>query len=452
MSNNNNNDKFKSRLGIVAATAGSAVGLGNLWGFSYKAGTNGGGNFVLLYLFSVLFIGIPVMLTEFVIGREGQGGPVGSIENITGNKKSPFVLGGYIGALCTFLILSFYCVIAGWSISYLINGLTHGFSQFATIDSASYFTATTEVFGKQVFFQGIFVILTVLVVMLGIQNGIEKLSKIMMPLLFAIIILLVGYNLTLPGFHDALNFLFMPSEFPEGSSLLTVFPAALGQAFFSLSLGMGAIITYARAVDSDENINTITAQVAVCDTAVALLAGLAIFPIIFSAGLSADAGPGLAFVALPVGFAQMPFGYFFGNLFFLLLFVAALTSSISMLENTLTIVLDKVKIHRKLATIIVGLIVFFFGILSQAGLGYSSGILESITGATTFLDQLDAFTMKFLIPIGAFIFTILVGYRMDPEVVKKQINNDKISKIFIPYVRYIVPIIIGIIFVSGLIA
>ncbi len=452
MSSNQSNDKFKSRLGIVAATAGSAVGLGNLWGFSYKAGTNGGGNFVLLYLFSVLFIGIPVMLTEFIIGREGRGGPVGSIENIAGSKKSPYVIGGYFGALCTFLILSFYCVIAGWSMSYLLNGLTQGFSQFASIDSSVYFTTITEKLGLQVFFQGLFVVISVVVVTFGIQNGIEKLSKIMMPLLFAIIILLVGYNLTLPGFQESLDFLFKPTAFPEGESIFTVFPAALGQAFFSLSLGMGAIITYARAVDKDENINVITAQVAFCDTAVALLAGLAIFPIIFSAGLSPNAGPGLAFVALPVGFAQMPFGYLFGNLFFLLLIVAALTSSISMLENTCTVVLEKVKIERKLATILVGVAVFLFGLLSQAGIGYSSQFLESITGATTFLDQLDAFTMKYLIPMGALAFSLLVGYRMKPEVIKKQINNDLISKIFIPYVRYVVPVIIAIIFVSGLLA
>ncbi len=449
---NNNNDKFKSKLGIVAATAGSAVGLGNLWGFSYKAGTNGGGNFVLLYLFSVLFIGIPVMLTEFVIGREGKGGPVGSIENIEGSKKSPFVIGGYFGALCTFLILSFYSVIAGWSLSYLVDGLIHGFSQFATIDSAEYFTSISGQLGLQVVCQGIFVLLTVCVVMFGIQNGIEKISKIMMPLLFAIILLLVLYNLTLPGFSESVDFLFMPSAFPEGESFFTIFPAALGQAFFSLSLGMGAIITYARAVDDSENINTITAQVAFCDTLIALLAGLAIFPIIFTAGLDAAAGPGLAFVALPVGFAQMPFGYLFGNLFFLLLVVAALTSSISMLENTLTLILENFKFNRRVATMLLGVVVFFFGLLSQAGFNYSSSILQLVTGATGFLDQLDAFTMYYLIPLGALIFTIFVGYRMKPETIKKQINNDTISKIFIPYVKYIIPILILIIFISGLLS
>ncbi len=306
-------DNFKSKLGIVAATAGSAVGLGNLWGFSHKAGTNGGGNFVLLYLFCVLFIGVPVMLTEFVIGREGRGGPVGSIEAVTGSKKSPFVLGGYLGALSTFLVLSFYSVIAGWSINYLLNSIVHGFKEFATINSTQHFIDLTGNFGSQIIFQGIFIALTVLIVMFGIQNGIEKISKIMMPLLLGIIILLVVYSVTLDGFSQAVSFLFKPSAFPEGKTFFNVFPSALGQAFFSLSLGMGAVVTYARAVDNSENVNSITMQVAICDTLIALLAGLATFPIIFTYGMDVAGGAGLAFMALPVAFATMPFGYVFGN-------------------------------------------------------------------------------------------------------------------------------------------
>ncbi len=443
------NDNFKSKLGIVAATAGSAVGLGNLWGFSHKAGTNGGGNFVLLYLFCVLFIGIPVMLVEFVIGREGRGGPVGSIENITGSKKSPFVIGGYLGALSTFLILSFYSVIAGWSLNYLGKGLVSGFSEFATIDSTKHFVELTGNFSTQIIFQGAFMALTIAVVMFGIQNGIEKISKIMMPLLFLIVVLLVIYSVTLDGFSQAISFLFKPSEFPEGKSFFSVFPTALGQSFFSLSLGMGAVVTYARAVDKSENINVITMQVAVCDTLIALLAGLATFPIIFTYGMDVAGGAGLAFMALPVAFATMPLGYIFGNLFFLLLVVAALTSSIAMLENTLTLVLEKLKLDRKIATIGLGVIVFLFGMLSQLGLEYSSSLL-AFTGQKTFLDQLDKLTMNYIIPFGSLFFILLVGYKMKPEVVRKEINNDKIANIFIPYVRYVAPVLVSIVFIAGL--
>ncbi len=442
-------DNFKSKLGIVAATAGSAVGLGNLWGFPHKAGTNGGGNFVLLYLFCVLFIGVPVMLAEFVIGREGRGGPVGSIENIVGSKKSPFVIGGYLGALSTFLILSFYSVIAGWSINYLVEGVLHGFKQYANIDTTAYFIELTSKLSLQIMYQGLFMILTICVVMFGIQNGIEKISKIMMPLLFAIIVFLVVYSITLSGFSDAVSFLFKPTDFPEGKTLFNVFPSALGQAFFSLSLGMGAIVTYARAVDKSENINVISAQVAVCDTMIALLAGLATFPIIFTYGMDVAGGPGLAFMALPKAFSTMPLGYIVGNLFFLLLVVAALTSSIAMLENTLTLIIEKLKLNRRVATIGLGIVVFLFGILSQAGLNYSSSLL-AFTGQKTFLDQLDKLTMNYIIPFGSLFFILVVGYKMDVEVVKKQINNDKIANLFIPYIRYVAPVLVSIVFIAGL--
>ncbi len=443
-------DNFTSKLGIVAATAGSAVGLGNLWGFPYKAGTNGGGYFVLMYLFSILFIGLPVLLAEFIIGREGKGGPVGSIEKISGSKKSPFVIGGYMGALSTFLILSFYSVIAGWSINYLCTSLVTGFSKFTSDGFVpdAYFETVSGNVPVQLVFQGFFILLTVFVVMFGIQNGIEKISKIMMPLLFLIIIALVIYSCTLSGFNDAVNFLFKPAHNID-KSVFSVFADALGQAFFSLSLGMGAIITYARAVPDNENINTISVQVALCDTAIALLAGLATFPIIFTYGMDPASGAGLAFIALPVAFSEMPFGYIFGNLFFLLLVIAALTSSIAMLENTLTLVLEKTKINRKVATIGLGILVFFFGTLSQAGVGYSSSLL-SFTGGVGFLDQLDKVTMNYLIPLGALFFILLVGHRMDPAVVRRQINNDKIANFFIPYIKYVAPIFVSVIFIAGL--
>ncbi len=446
-------DNFTSKLGIIAATAGSAVGLGNLWGFSYKAGTNGGGYFVLFYLFSIVFIGLPVMLSEFIIGREGKCGPVGSIEKISGSKKTPFVIGGYMGALCTFLILSFYSVIAGWSINYLVTSLFTGFSKFTGegFVPSTYFDTVTGNLPLQLVFQGIFILLTVIVVMYGIQNGIEKISKIMMPTLFLIVIFLVLYSFTLSGFGDAVNFLFKPSSDTFADrSVFSVFADALGQAFFSLSVGIGAVITYARAVSDKEDINSITLQVAICDTAIAILAGLATFPIIFTYGMDPASGAGLAFIALPVAFAEMPLGYVFGNLFFLLLVIAALTSSIAMLENTLTLILEKTKLSRKYASLGLGALVFLFGTLSQTGLGYTSKLL-SFTGGVGFLDQLDKFTMNFLFPLGALIFIIFVGYRMDPAIVRKQIKNEKIANIFIPYVKYVAPLFVAIIFVAGLI-
>ncbi|MFV0502627.1 MAG: sodium-dependent transporter [Lachnospirales bacterium] len=441
-------EKFKSKFGVIAATAGSAVGLGNIWGFSYKAGVNGGGTFVLIYLLCILLIGAPVMLAEFIIGREGKGGPVGSIEKL-GGKNNFFVIGGYLGSISTFLILAFYSVIAGWTIKYLSFTLVNGFKPFATSESSNAIFETfaaTNIAGSTIC-QIIFMILTVIIVTFGIQNGIERFSKIMMPLLFGIILVMVVYSFTLPGFGDAVKFLFVPSKLPETTSFSQVMASAMGHAFFTLSLGMGAIITYARAVGDDLDLKSITFQVCVTDTAIALLAGLATFPIIFSiTGLEPGQGAGLAFMSLPVAFAQMPGGYILGNLFFFLLFVAALTSSIAMLENTLTTILEKTKLNRKLGAIVLGIIITFIGYFAQIGANFSMPILN-FTGETAFLDQLNLFTANYTIPIGALFIIILIGWRMDKNVIRRQINDDRISNIFIPYVKYVVPVLVALVFI-----
>ncbi len=447
------NDGFKSRLGVVAAAAGSAVGLGNIWGFSYKAGVNGGGTFVLIYILCVLFIGAPVLIAELALGREGKGGAIGSIENIDG-KKSPFLVGGYLNIISTTLILAFYGVIAGWAIYYLAISIPNGFSAFQTaaqskeIFEGSVMTSTVA----SPICQVVFMIMTIATVMLGFQGGIEKLSKLMMPVLFVIIFILVIYNAFTPGFKDAVNFLFVPTQLEEGQSLLNVIVAALGQAFFTLSLGMGIMIAYGRAIPKEIDLTKTSLQVIVADTTVALFAGLAIFPIIFSNGLAVGQGPGLVFVSLPVGFASMPpvFGYILGNLFLILIVISALTSSISLLESSLTLVLEKTKLNRKMATIIFGAIVTIFGFLTQYGFGFGLSILE-FTGSTTFLDQLDNLTMNYTIPFGSLIITLFVGYRMKPEAIRRQINNDKISNVFIPYIKYVAPILIGIVCVSSVI-
>ncbi len=441
-------DNFKSKFGIIAATAGSAVGLGNIWGFSYKAGVNGGGTFVLIYLLCILLIGAPVMLAEFIIGREGKGGPVGSIEKVS-SKNSFFVIGGYFGVISTFLILAFYSVIAGWTIRYLMFSLKNGFEPFATSDSSNGIFEQFAIMdvGSSAFSQILFMVLTVVIVTFGIQKGIERVSKIMMPLLFTIILIMVVYSATLPGFIDAIKFLFIPSAIPSNTSFAKVLASAMGHSFFTLSLGMGAIITYARAVGDDIDIKSITTQVCVADTCIALLAGLATFPIIFSIeGLEPGGGAGLAFMSLPVAFSKMPGGYFLGNLFFFLLFVAAITSSISMLENTLTTVLEKTKLSRVAGATILGVVITAIGYFAQLGVGFALPILN-FTGETGFLDQLNIFTANYTIPIGALFITILIGWRMDESIIRRQINNDRISNLFIPYVKYIVPILVGLVFV-----
>ncbi len=447
------NDGFKSRIGVVAAAAGSAVGLGQIWGFSYKVGVNGGGIFVLLYLFCVLFVGAPLLIAELALGRAGNGGAVGAVENL-GGKKSPFLAGSYLGIISSMLILSFYGVIAGWSIYYLGISLTQGFGVFATADMSNNIfnnlVSTSRIASPLC--QVLFMVATIMTVMLGFQGGIEKLTKVMMPLLFLIIMILVVYNIFTPGFKEAVNFLFVPSPLPEGKDIFDVIIAAMGQAFFTLSLGMGIMIAYGRAVPKDVDLTTTTFQVIASNVFVALGAGLAVFPIIFSSGLKVAQGPGLAFVSLPVGFASMPpvFGYVLGNLFFVLLVIAALTSSISLLESNLTLVLEKTKLERKKATIILGSVVTVFGFLSQYAYGFALPLLNFTGKTDAFLDQLDALTMNYTIPFSALIIIIFVGYKVKPEILRAEINNDKIANIFIPYIRYVAPILVAIVCVSSL--
>ncbi len=448
------NDGFKSRLGVVAAAAGSAVGLGNIWGFSYKAGVNGGGTFVLIYLFCVLFVGAPVLMAELILGREGKGGAVGAVENLS-SKKSPFLVGSYFNIISTTLILAFYGVIAGWAIYYLKISLVHGFAPFATAVQSQEMFNTIAINSKvgSPICQIIFMIMTIATVMLGFQGGIEKLSKIMMPILFVIVFILVFYNIFTPGFKDAVNFLFVPTKLAEDKTILTVVVAAMGQAFFTLSLGMGIMIAYGRAIPKEIDLTKTTIQVIIADTIVALFAGLAIFPIIYTNGLNVNEGAGLAFISLPVGFAQMNpvFGYILGNLFFLLIIISALTSSISLLESSLTVILEKTKMSRKTATIVFGTFITIFGFLTQYAYKFSLPLLN-FTGKTDFLDQLDYFTMNYTIPLGSFIITVFVGYKMNKDAIKRQINNDKVSKVFIPYIRYVAPILVGIVCVSSILS
>ncbi len=447
-------DGFKSRIGLVAAAAGSAVGLGNIWGFSYKAGVNGGGTFVIIYLLCVLFVGAPIFLSELILGREGKGGSVGAVENL-GGKKSPFLVGSYLSIISTTLILSFYGVIAGWALYYLSITLFQGFGAFATAGGSEAMFNTIAMQSKigSPLCQVVFMVMTILTVMLGFQGGIEKLSKVMMPVLFVIIFLMVIYNIFTPGFSEAVNFLFVPNGVPEGKTFANVVVAAMGQSFFTLSLGMGILVAYGRAVPETMDLKVTTLQVIIADTIVALCAGLAIFPIIFTNGLEVGQGAGLAFVSLPVGFAQMPpvVGYVLGNAFFLLIVISALTSSISLLESSLTVVLEKTKLDRRLAAIVLGSIVTVFGFLSQYAFNFSLSILN-FTGQTTFLDQLDAFTMYFTIPIGSLIMVLFVGHRMNPEAIRRQVNNDKFANIYIPYLKYVVPVLVGIVCISSILS
>lgn len=439
---------FGSKLGIVAATAGSAVGLGNLWGFPYKAGTSGGGFFVLIYLLFVVGLGMPLMLSEFMIGKNGRSDAITSFDNLT-KKKTLFNFGGVFGLLASYLILTFYGVLAGWAIVYFIKGITVGFGAYNAMASGDLFGSMIMNKSVSITGQVVFMVAVIAVLLRGVESGIEKMSKILMPLLFLIIIGMALYGLTQSGAKEAYTFLFTPSFEGVELSSFQIATSALGQAFFSLSLGMAVIITYGSYVDKDLDIISITRQVVVADTSVAILAGLAIFPIVFSAGLDPSSGPGLMFISLPIGFSTMPAGRIIGTLFFLLVVVAALTSAVSLLENTVSLLGSKFKIGRTKATITAGVIATIVGFGSQYALEFGVPFLNW-TGQTSLLDQLDQLTMNFLIPASALVVTLFVGYRLDIKYVESEFKSQKNAKYFVSYMKTVAPALVGILLIHSM--
>ncbi|HKJ78738.1 MAG TPA: sodium-dependent transporter, partial [Prolixibacteraceae bacterium] len=304
-------DSFGSKFGVIAAAAGSAVGLGNIWKFPYITGVFGGGAFLFVYLGFILAIGLPIMLSEFIIGRSAGRNAFGSFKKLA--PGSPWRFVGLLGVGAAFMILSFYSVIAGWSIEYIYLSVTNGFANKSPDELATLFSAFTESPLKPIFYQVIFMIMTSAIVMVGVKDGIEKNVKILMPLLVLIIIILDIRAVTLEGAMDGLTFLFHP-DFSKLTAEGVL--SALGHAFFSLSLGMGTLITYGSYIDKQNNLLTTAIEVTTADTVIALLAGIAIFPAVFAFGIEVDSGPGLVFITLPNVFQQMPGGVFFASLFF----------------------------------------------------------------------------------------------------------------------------------------
>lgn len=358
--------KFASRLGFVLAAVGSAVGLGNIWRFPYVMGENGGAAFVLVYLACVAFVAMPVLLVEFAIGRRGQTSAVSSFRVIAPGRK--WWLNGLLGVITAFVILSFYSAVAGWVLNYFVKGVTAGFGDYTADNSATRFLSLIDGVSTPLIYQFLAMLITGLIIFFGIENGIERISKLFMPLLFAILLLLIIRAVTLEGAGAGVAFMFQPDF---GDVNLRTVLSALGLAFFSLSVGMGAMITYASYVSKDVHLGKTAVTVAGLDTLVALVAGLAIFPAVFAFNMEPGAGPALIFITLPQIFAQMPLGAIVGPTFFLLIFIAALTSMISILEPIVTYLVDDLNIRRHAATALSVVAVYLAGI--PACLGADAG-------------------------------------------------------------------------------
>ncbi|WP_305462241.1 sodium-dependent transporter [Photobacterium leiognathi] len=433
---------WSSKIGFVMAASGSAVGLGNIWKFPYTAGENGGGAFVAIYLLFVIFIGFSVMLTEFAVGRKTGLSAVGAFK--TTDRRWTFV--GIMGVLSGLLIMGFYPVVGGWAIAYIYKISTGLLSQPTAIgDSFSGFIADPM---QPLFWMGLYLLLNIFVVIRGVSGGIEKAGKILMPLLFIILIIVSVKGLTLPGAMAGLEFLFKPDFSKIDSSVVL---AALGQAFFSLSLGMGCMLTYGSYLRKKENLVQTTAMVTAMDTGVALLAGIAMFPAMFAFSMEPSAGPGLVFVVVPQLFAEMGgIGFILALLFFIGLSVAALTSSVSLLEVVVAYLIDEKGFSRVTAVISASIVMALLCILASLSIGGLGPKLFD-TGA---FDIFDLLTDKIFLAVGGMLVCLFAGWRLDRSELKKEITNDgKVSfplfNLWYALIKYIIPVAIAIVAISG---
>ena len=436
-------ENFTGRFGVIAAAAGSAIGLGNVWRFPYICGQNGGGAFVLIYIICVLLMGLPIMLSEFGIGRRAQRNAYRAFRILSPEK--PWYLIGVMGIVAAFTILSFYSAVGGWTIEYVIRSITNTISiqpaeQFNNFIAESYVPLA---------YQLIFLALSLTIVMMGVQKGIESSAKILMPLLLTLMIILCIRSITLPGASEGLLFLLKPdySKLTGNSVLL-----AMGQAFFSLSLGMGCLITYGSYIKRDEDLVSSASMIAGADTLIAVLAGVAIFPAAAAFKIEPGSGPGLVFITLPGIFQQMPGGMIFSACFFIVLCIAALTSAISLLEVVVTFCVEEMKLHRKTATALVASCVFLLGIPCSLSLGLVPGL--KLFGLS-FFDLMDYTSSNLLLPIGGFFIALYVGWALKKSITVRELNgsgsrNFIYVRIFFFLIRYIVPAAILAVFVSGL--
>ena len=447
---------WSSRLAFILAATGSAVGLGNVWKFPYVTGENGGGAFVLVYLLCIAIIGIPIMMAEVFIGRNGRHNPITSFRLVAErNLASPvWRISAIIGMLAAFIILSFYSVIGGWATSYIGHAAAGDFTGGTPESVGELFGGLLASPGQLLIWHTIFMALVVLVVSRGLKGGLERAVTILMPALFLLLLVAVGYATTTGHFGEAVSFLFRPDF-----SALTMdgVLVALGHAFFTLSLGMAIMMAYGSYLGRDVSIARTAISVAAMDTVVALLAGLAIFPVVFANGLEAGAGPGLIFQTLPLAFGNMPLGSLFGTLFFVLLLFAAWTSGISLLEPVVEWVEERSTLGRAGSSIVVGVLCWALGIASILSLNVWSdvtplGMFAAFEGKTIF-DLLDYFTANIMLPLSGLLTAIFVGWCVARESLKADLVLEGTGfSLWYNLIRFVTPVAVAVVFVYNLLA
>ncbi len=427
---------------ILAAT-GSAVGLGNIWGFPYKAGTNGGGAFVLIYLLCILMIGIPIMISEIIIGRRSGNSPINAMKKtaIASNSSSVWQFVGWSGITAGILILSFYSVIAGICMNYIfISAFSSG-----EISSTDQFSDVISSPLNLIFWHTLFMFLTALIVSAGVKDGIGRMVKILMPMLGFLMIFMVIYSMINGNFSQAMSFLFAPDFSSITSETLL---QAMGQAFFSLSLGMGSIMAYGAYMPKDQKVINTSFTVGSLDTLIAMLAGLAIFPIIFAFNLEPNSGPGLVFISMLSAFNQMQFGQIIGPLFFMLLSIAALSSSISLLEPGVAYLAEEDILSRKRSAQVISIFIWILGIGSALSFNIWSDF--NLISDKNFLDSMDFIANQILLPLGGMLIAIFVGWFMKINFIRDELGaTSKIVFILWRFfIRFIAPVCVASIFLS----
>jgi len=452
---NNRRETFSSGLAVFFATLGSAVGLGNIWKFPYMVGENGGGAFVLIYLICIVLVGMPVMISEFFIGRNTRKNAVGAFEAL---KAKPFWKSiGYMGVLSALFIMFFYSSVAGWVYSYVFKALKGDFLTLASmsmedaaLNASSQFDAAVGGSISPFVWQIIAVVVVSVILIAGVKNGIERITKTLLPLLFVLVIICCVRALTLEGAKQGLSFLFLP-DFSKLSASAVL--SALGLSFFKLSLGMGTMITYGSYFTNDNNLFGTSARVALSDTLVSLLAGIAIFPVVFTFGMEPGMGPGLLFKTIPLVFSKIPFGNILLVAFFILTSIAATTAMLSLVEVPVAFFIEEKNMSRNKAVLLTSGLILVIGLITVHPKSVFGSVVIAGKG---FFDLFDYLSSNIMLPVGGLLISIFVGYSADKAVLSyelsnaKTLNNDGMIKFYINILKYLTPALLLIVFLNSI--
>lgn len=442
-------ERFGSRFGVLVAMAGSAVGLGNFWRFPYLMGEHGGAAFVLVYIIFALLLCMPIFIAEFLMGRRSQQNSCSTFYALSGKKIWKRL--GFITVLTPFVILSYYCVVGGWSLYYLFKAIALDFTSHTSQESIStMFTTFVSSVYEPFLCHAAFLVIVAVIVAKGVKGGIEKFSKLMMPALFVLVIIMAFYSISLPGAEGGIEYMFK-ADFSKLDKQMYL--DALGQAFFSMTVGGGVIMTYGSYVSKKENILTQSIATTISDLIFAIIAGLVIIPAVFAFGVDPQSGPGLVFETLPFIFSQMPGGVVVAIFFFIALLLAAVTSAISLMEVPVTYVADEMKMSRKSACVVLTFIIWFIGALCSLSFGPLSDV--KIFGRT-FFDFFDFFSSNILLTVSSLLIVLFVGWVMKRSDVYQEFTNNeakslnvKMFRLFYIVIRYVAPIVVVFLLLVG---